>query len=188
MPSLQRLTKTLRESPVVRLNGYDYFVHPLTDGIPTVPTALLQEVVDALKARLPKGVEKILTAEAMGIPIAAGLSLATGIPFTVARKRRYGLPDEVVVTQRTGYGGSNLHVHGLAEGERILLLDDVVSTGGTLRALATACRQARATIVGARVVVNKSLDLGALTKDVGAPVEALVTLRVQDGRVKLEGA
>lgn len=38
------LENTLRDAPVMERNGYQYFVHPVTDGIPLVEPALLREI------------------------------------------------------------------------------------------------------------------------------------------------
>jgi adenine phosphoribosyltransferase len=184
--STPRLVETLRRSPIIRLKGYDYFVHPITDGIPRLDPALLSEVAEALHARLPGDFDVILTPEAMGIPLSSVLSLRAKKPFTVARKRAYGTPGEVIVEQRTGYGASKLHVHGLAKGDRVVIVDDVVSSGGTLRALGDACSKIGVQLVKVLVVINKDHDLLALGKEIGCPVEALVRLRVKDGKVNLE--
>lgn len=186
LPSTPKLVETLRDSPIIRLKGYEYFVHPITDGIPRLEPNLLEEVVDALAKKLVPRFDVILTPEAMGIPISSVLSLRTGKPFTVARKRAYGTPGEVVVAQRTGYGGSSLHVHGLSKGDRVVIVDDVVSSGGTLHALSDACRNIGVDLVQVLVVINKGHDLAALSQRLGCPVECLVTLRVIDGHVQLE--
>lgn len=184
--SLPLLRSSLREAAVVRKHGYDYFVHPITDGIPRLDPRLLDEVADALATRLPADVDVLLTPEAMGIPLASALSLRTGKPLTVARKRSYSLPGEIAVPQRTGYGASVLHVHGLSAGDRVVVVDDVLSTGGTLRAMVQACRQAKADMRKALVVVNKGVDLERIGSELGVPVEALVGLRIEHGRVVLE--
>lgn len=183
---LPLLTETLKEAPILALKGYDYFVHPITDGVPAITEPLLREVVGALQARLPAKVDRFLTPEAMGIPLASALTLATGKPFTVARKRPYGLPGEVAVAYTTGYSAGQLHVNGLVRGEHVVIVDDVVSTGGTMRALAEAVRRRDAKLAKVLTVISKAVDLGALGRDLGAPVEALVRLRVVGGRVQLE--
>lgn len=180
------LAQTLAESPVIRFRSYDYFVHPVTDGVPQVDPRLLAEVVDGFRARLPRDFDKILAPEAMGVPLAAVLAMATGRPYTVARKRAYGLPGEVVVRQRTGYGESEFHVLGLGRGQRILVVDDVVSTGNTLRALVEACRKAGAEPMKVLLAINKNVDLAKLGQELGCPVEALVRLQIDKGRVLVE--
>ncbi|HLE48325.1 MAG TPA: adenine phosphoribosyltransferase, partial [Candidatus Thermoplasmatota archaeon] len=180
------LARTLRDAPVVRMRNYDYFVHPITDGIPEVDPDLLSEVVEELRARLPTTFDRFLAPEAMGLPLATALSLATGRPFLVARKRAYGLPGEIVIQQTTGYGKSSFHIVGLRKGERVVLVDDVVSTGGTIRCLAQACRQAGATLEKVLIAINKDHDLEALGREVGAPIEAVTRIRIEGGKVRLE--
>lgn len=147
---------------------------------------LLREVVDALRAMLPPTFDRFLAPEAMGLPLATALSLATGRPFLVARKRAYGLPGEIVIPQKTGYGGSDFHFVGLRKGERIVIVDDVLSTGGTVRALAEACRRAGARVEKVVVAINKDHDLDALGREVGAPIEAVTRVRVTNGKVRVE--
>jgi adenine phosphoribosyltransferase len=178
--------KTLQTAPIIRLKGYDYFVHPITDGIPRLEPALLEEVAKALQRILPAEFDVLLTPEAMGIPIASVLSIRVSKPFTVARKRAYGLPGEVIVSQRTGYGGSQLHIHGLKRGDRVVIVDDVVSSGGTLRALGDACKKIGVILLKAVVVINKGHDLDVLAAEIGCPIESLVRLHVADGHVQLE--
>ena len=78
---------------------------------------LLKEVSDEMKKHIKKcgKFDSIVTMEAMGIPLASALSLDMGIPFTIIRKREYGLPGEVSVEQVTGYSKSKLYINGLTE-------------------------------------------------------------------------
>lgn len=179
------LVESLRRAPILRVGNYDYFVHPLTDGVPSISEALLREVIAALISRLPPRFDRYLTPEAMGIPVTAGLTLTTRHPFTVARKRAYGLPGEIRVAYQTGYSQGYLHVNNLREGDRVVIVDDVASTGGTLRALVSACRSAGAKVEKILILVNKGLDLAATSKELDCPVEALASIRIQNGTVEV---
>lgn len=185
MLGLRRLRETLEDSPVVDRNGYPYFVHPITDGVPRLEPELLAEVVDGLYALMPDDVDLLVAPEAMGIPLATALGTATGLPVAVARKRPYRLDGEVPAAQKTGYGESVLYLNDVTPGERVVVVDDVVSTGGTLRALATALDQAKATLVKIVVAINKDVDLGKLADDVGSPVASLVRIRVTPDGVEV---
>jgi len=88
---LEKLVKSLVEAPVVKKGEYDYFVHPITDGVPLVEADLLQEVAEAVSQFGNLNVDKIVCVEAMGIHLATAISLLTDIPFVVVRKRSYGL-------------------------------------------------------------------------------------------------
>lgn len=132
---LEELKKTLENSPIIKKGDYDYFINPISDGIPAMDPKILRELSLAVYKYADLDVDKIVAVEAMGIHLATALSLATDIPFVIIRKRQYGLEGETEVYQKTGYGSSNLFINDLHAGEKILLIDDVVSTGGTLIAL-----------------------------------------------------
>ena len=179
------LERAYLSSPVVDMNGYPYFVNPISDGVPCVEPALLEEVVAGLESLCEGDYDLILAPEAMGIHLAAGLSLRTGKPFSVIRKRRYGLPLEIEVSYRTGYSSSKLYINGVGKGDKVIIVDDVVSTGGTLLALSDALRSAGAEVVMAAVVYDKSADLGELSGKTGLKVRALLKVGIKDGKPAL---
>src|SRR5690606_2874480 len=102
-----------------------------------------------------KDVDKIVVCEAMGIHIGVAFSMMTDIPLVVVRKRPYGLPGEVAVHQTTGYSKGELYLNGVAPGDRVVIIDDVCSTGGTLRALISAIESTGAEIADICVVISR---------------------------------
>ena len=180
------LRKSLLEAPVVDFGGYSYFVHPLCDGIPAIEPALLEEMVDEILAATDvRGVGRIVTVEAMGIPLSTALSLRTGIPVSVIRKRRYGLPDEREIGQATGYSKGQLFVNGLQAGDRIVFVDDVISTGGTLRPLLHAFREMGIRVQDVVVAIEKGEGRARIEKELGVRIRTLQRIDVQGGRVVL---
>ncbi len=137
---MDRVERVLRSSKVVNRKGYFYFVSPITDGIPRVEKEILEEIADKIAAYI-ENADKIVTIEAMGLPIATVLTIKTGIPFVVVRKRRYEIDGEIEVEQRTGYGGGKLYINGIEKGDKVVVVDDVVSTGGTLLSVLNALRR-----------------------------------------------
>ncbi|MCE5261048.1 MAG: purine phosphoribosyltransferase family protein [Euryarchaeota archaeon] len=180
---LERLKESLERSDVVRFGEYQYFVHPITDGIPAMDPRVLEEVLDRIFDMMPMDVDYLVGAEAMAIPLIVPLSLMTGIPYNVVRKRRYGLPGEVSVRQTTGYSEKELFINGLRKGDRVIVMDDVVSTGGTLRAIVKALRAMGVEVADIIVVIRKTDRLEELERDIGQKVRTLVSVEVRDGRV-----
>ena len=178
-----RLKESLENSPVVDRNGYPYFVHPLTDGVPMMEPEVLEEVVGWMLEVGDFSCDVILAPEAMGIPLAVPVSLRLGIPYTVARKRSYGLEGELVLDQKTGYSKSLMTVNGISKRMRVTVVDDVVSTGGTLDALIRTLQEAGAVVVDVLVPVNKSSGTDIVLKNTGVKVKTMVSVRVEDGRV-----
>lgn len=180
---MERLVRSLEKAPVVSRGEYDYFVHPVTDGIPAVEAPLLREIAEGIARVVDlEGIDRILTAEAMGIHHATALTLETEIPFGVARKRSYGFETEVAVHQETGYSEDELYINGIEEGERILVLDDVYSTGGTLRALCEALIELGAEPTEVVVVIRRVGE----PVDLPVPLTSLVEVDVRDGAVVIE--
>lgn len=181
---LPLLRASLADVPIVRRGDYHYFVHPLSDGVPAIAPALLDEVTGALAARLPTGVAALATAEAMGLPLGAALALRRGLPLVVLRKRGYGLPGEVEVAQATGYSRNTLYLNADVAGRRVAVVDDVLSTGGTLRATVAALRRAGAEVARVAVVFAKD-DPAPLAAELGVEIDVLLRVTVVDGRVEV---
>jgi len=179
---MDRLEATLREAPIVEKEGYHYFVHPVSDGVPTLEPALLREIVVRMVQKLElEDVDKIVTPAAMGIHISTALSLATDLPMVVVRKRQYGLEGETPLYQETGYGESQMYVNDVHAGERVLVVDDVLSTGGTLAAVLGALEEIGAEVVDTVAVIKK---VGGVTElDDDREVKTLVNVDVVDGEV-----
>lgn len=179
---MRRVRESVGGWPVIDRNGYPYVVSPLMDGVPSVDPDMLAEVADEMVRIGDFDCDLILAPEAMGIMYAAAVSERTGIPFSVVRKRRYGLEGELPVSVDTGYSHSEQCINGVTAGMRVVIVDDVVSTGGTLSAIVSALRGAGAAPVCAVAAVDKSRDIGELSRRIGIPVMAAVRIAVRDGR------
>jgi adenine phosphoribosyltransferase len=172
---LDRLVRSLETCPMVKRGDYNYFIHPITDGVPVVDPALLREVCAAMHKVLDlNGVDTIVVVEAMGIPIGSVLSTMTDIPMTIMRKRPYNLPGEIAVHQATGYSKGDLYLNGIKKGDRVVIIDDVVSTGGTMRALLQALEIAGADVADVCIAIQRG------DPDIGRPYKSLVRINVDE--------
>jgi len=179
------LKKTLMESPIIKKGDYQYVVHPITDGVPQITNELLNEVVNEMYKLIKKcgKLEKIVTMEAMGIPLATALSLKMKIPFVIIRKRSYGLPGEIDVEQTTGYSKSKLYINGLKSGDKIVIVDDVLSTGGTLSAVVSALKNLGVEIKGIFIAINKGNAKMAIMEKFNVNLEVIIDIDVLNGKV-----
>ena len=172
---LDKLVKSLETCPIVRRGDYNYFIHPITDGVPIVDPELLRDVCTAMIKVLDlRGVEKIVVVEAMGIHIGSVLSTMTDIPMTIMRKREYKLPCEIAVHQTTGYSKGELYLNGVYKGDRVVIIDDVISTGGTMKALLKALEIPGADIVDICIAIQRG------DPDIGRPYKSLVKIEVTE--------
>ncbi len=180
---LDRLKKSLEAATIVRKGTYDYFIHPLTDGVPRMDPMVLAEVLDAIKEVGDFHCDVIVAPEAMGMPLVVPLSLELGIPYTVVRKRSYGLPGEVEVRQKTGYSQQDMFINDVKRGERVVLIDDVMSTGGTIRAVVRGLQGIGAEVVDIIVVVEKDDRREEIERELGVRIKTLVRVAVRGGKL-----
>jgi len=182
---MDRLERSLLETPVIEKEGYHYFVHPISDGVPTLKPALLREiVVRIIRAADVENVDKIVTPAAMGIHISTGVSMMTDVPLVVVRKREYGLDGEVSLKQVTGYSESEMFINDVYAGDRVLVIDDVLSTGGTLDAIVGALDEIGAEIVDIVAVIEKVGGENRMA-DREDDVTSLVSVEMVDGEVTI---
>jgi adenine phosphoribosyltransferase len=179
---LERLKKSLLEAPVFKRGNYNYFIHPITDGIPEVKPDLIREVVGNIVRIADLEVDKIVTVEAMGIPIGIALSLICDIPLVIIRKRKYGLLGEIEVSQVTGYSKSQLFLNGINKGDKVIVVDDVISTGGTLLATLQSLQVAGAIVRDIVVVVKRGEGQEKLSA-LGFNVKTMVEVDVDETHV-----
>ncbi len=183
---LEKLKKSLLDSVIVKKGDYDYFVTPVTDGIPTTEPDILLEISKTIKDNFNLDVDKIVAIEAMGIPLATALSIETGIPSLIVRKRQYNLPREVTVDKKTGYGNSTLYINDLNPGDRILLIDDVVSTGGTLISLINVLKEMGVEIITCVAVLEKGEGKTIVENETGCKIDSIVKLHVDGDKVVID--
>jgi adenine phosphoribosyltransferase len=135
-----------------------------------------RQVVAAL-AGVYSGVDKVAGIEARGFILAAPVACALGSGFVPIRKQGKLPGPSYAETYALEYGTATIEVHqdAFAPGDRVLLVDDVLATGGTAAASADLVRRSGATVAGIVVL----LELGFLdgrSKLPGLPVSALVAV------------
>ena len=185
--SLQRLKESLLAAPIIWKGDYPYFIHPLTDGVPRLDPSVLNAVVELIETKVDwNSVDLILGIEAMGLPLTSPLSMRNNRPQVVVRKRSYGLEGELSINQSTGYSKGSMYLNDVQEGERILIVDDVLSTGGTLDAIIKGVESLGAIIESVIVVVEKGPGLQQLQeKYPHIQISSIVRLEMDEGKVVL---
>ena len=136
------------------------------------------EVVDALAAPHGPGgqpVDVVAGIEARGFILAAPVAVALGVGFVPIRKVGK-LPHATVgATYELEYGTAEVEVHADAvrPGQRVLLVDDVLATGGTAAAAAGLVRTLGGELVGVAVLLELAA-LGGRSALPGLPVRSLL--------------
>ncbi len=155
--ALDRLVRDIPDFPQAGVVFKD--ISPLLadpEGFATTVTAL----ADMGRRLAPDGVDAVVGIEARGFILAAPVALALGAGFVPVRKSGKLPAATHQVSYSLEYGEATLELHrdALREGERVLVVDDVLATGGTVEATGQLIRECGATVSGVAVL----LELGFL--------------------------
>jgi xanthine phosphoribosyltransferase len=150
---------------------------------------LMLEIGRELARRFgPVEPNKILTVEVGGIGPAFGVGAALHIPVVVARKHRFtGMP--IHPLQESTLSKSADHMVSLyaspeflVPGDRVLIVDDFLTSAQTILALARMARAGGAQVVGVGAVIEKTFDHGrSALQALNVPVESVISIESMNG-------
>ena len=180
------LHNSLRGAPIIWKGDYPYFIHPISDGIPRMEAEVLRATRDLIVSIVDwSEIDLIVSVEAMGLPLLAAVGEVTGKPTLVIRKRPYGMEGEVRVDVSTGYSQSTAYINDISPGERILVVDDVISTGGTLEPILDSLEGMGAILQEIVVAIEKGEGRERLSKERQEwPIRTLAKIEIIDGTVE----
>ena len=151
---------------------YDVVDHPIPGivfrditGILDNPEAF-QLCIDKLKIRYQnKGITKVVGTEARGFLFGAPLALALGVGFVPVRKPGKLPRATYSQTYDLEYGKDTLEIHqdALVKDDVVLMVDDLLATGGTIEATTKLIRAVGATVTDAAFVIGLP-DLGGIQR------------------------
>jgi adenine phosphoribosyltransferase len=126
--------------------------------------AALSSSVDAIVVSFGRGsIDKVVGIEARGFIIAAPVAYHFNAGFVPLRKRGKLPYDTMSEEYELEYGTETLEIHADAfdPGDRVLIVDDVLATGGTAAAACSLVERAGAEVVGLAFIIELSFLEGA---------------------------
>ena len=121
-----------------------------------VPAAFKATVDLIVEQYRDKGITKVLGTESRGFIFGAPVALALGLPFELVRKPKK-LPRETISqSYQLEYGQDTLemHVDAISEGDNVLIIDDLLATGGTVEATVKLVQRLGGVVKHAAFVIN----------------------------------
>ena len=169
MENLRKLIREVPDFPKPGINFYD-ITTLLKD-----PNGL-KETIDALAAEIEgEGIDTVIGVESRGFIFATPLAYRLNAGFVPVRKPKK-LPAEIVsVSYDLEYGQDTLEMHkdAVGEGHRVLIVDDLLATGGTAKAVVDLVEGLGGKIVGLSFVVELNF-LNGRAKFNGYNVKSLI--------------
>ncbi|KAK1254903.1 hypothetical protein MKX08_008898 [Trichoderma sp. CBMAI-0020] len=145
------LRKTLRQFPDFPIPGIDFvdimplFANP--EAHATLLSALELQIAESFGASKP---DVIVGLDARGFLFGPGLALRLGVPFAAVRKQGK-LPGPCVTAEYIKEYGKDLfqmQADAISEGQKVLVVDDIIATGGSAAAAADLVHQLKGQVVG----------------------------------------
>ncbi|MBM3123463.1 MAG: xanthine phosphoribosyltransferase [Chloroflexi bacterium] len=138
------------------------------------------------------GATKVLTAEISGIAPAVTTALHLDLPVVYARKTKpITMPDQVYLTLAPSHTKGRMvelivSPEYLANGERVLIIDDFLASGQTILGLARLAEAAGSRIVGVGALIEKVFEGGrTVLKSLGVPIESIACIKsLEDGKIE----
>ena len=153
MTDRNHLKKLIREVPDFPKPGILFY--DITTLLKNGPG--FHDVIDALKERYRgAGVDRVVGIEARGFIFAPALAYAMGAGFVPVRKPKKLPADRVTVSYQLEYGADSLEIHkdAIEGGHSVLIVDDLLATGGTAAAVTKLVEQVGGKIAGLGFVVE----------------------------------
>ncbi len=139
---------------------------------------LFRGVIDAFVRRYRDASIEVVTAvEARGFIFGAPLALELNAAFVPMRKKGKLPYKTISITYELEYGEDSIemHIDAIQPGQRVLVFDDVLATGGTAQAMAKLVERAGGNVVGVAFVIEL-VDLKGRERLAGYDVFSLVQL------------
>jgi len=134
--------------------------------------AAMAEMAEAIRRHKP---DLLAGVESRGFLVAAPLALELGMGFIMLRKRGKLPGERIGLDYALEYGTDRIEMQAdaVSPGQRVVLLDDLLATGGTMAAGITLLRHAGAVVPAAAALIELTFLEGRKKLDV--PFEALVS-------------
>jgi adenine phosphoribosyltransferase len=143
---LNRVSKVFADIPIVLGKGnYPYSLFSLTDYVPPLNPELVEDMADLIVfyGDFEKADLLVSEADRGGGPLTHAVALRSGLPYSLANWYPHEAPGETFVTLSTAFAGDGfLCLNGVTQGSRVILVDDLLSSGGTALALVQAVEKA----------------------------------------------
>jgi adenine/guanine phosphoribosyltransferase-like PRPP-binding protein len=174
IPHLPHLQRRLKTPITTNVNGYYYYVSPIESTPDAIDPLLLHEIAqEIINLGLTNDVDLIFCLEAMGIAIACTIAQMTGIKMCIARKKDLKLKVSLEFDSSTHYSNRKFYVYCPIVGRRVLIVDDVIASGNTMRSAIKALIAGGAQISSCVCLVAKGDSVKHLKSELGIDVVAL---------------
>jgi len=169
-------------------DSYRFVLNPITENVPPPSPRAIAWITEKMDGMIGSDMDKIVVPESLGLPVGSLLAERKGKPLAIVRKRSLGSEYALLtkIDYRSGYETGTYYVYGVEPGERIALIDDTISTGGTIEALLQAFLDKGVAVTDVGCIMSKEMYGGreSIMRKFNVDVRSLIHLSEnEDGSI-----
>jgi adenine/guanine phosphoribosyltransferase-like PRPP-binding protein len=174
---MKELIKCFHNKSIVKLRRTNYIVNPITDHYPETNYDLIKDIVKELSKLTDfSKANKIVGEEDRGGYIAGFMALKKKKALAMVKWNPIGIEGEIKINFRNSYTNGKMYLHGVKKGDKIILVEDLIDSGGTIIAMIKLLRKAKINIIDV-ICVGTKKETGGLErikKETGVDVKYLI--------------
>lgn len=178
---MQELISALDNQSLMTINkNNNYLVNTFTDHIPSTNPVVLRQAIDAIRKTIGKYFSrdyKIVGEEERGGYISACVALTMGLSFCLAKQNPCRMPGELGITFKTTYKENmGMYLNGLSSKDTVIIIDDMIDTGGTMIAMIKTLQRIDVKIIKAIALIERveKKGINRIKDETGIDVETII--------------
>lgn len=150
------LEKAFNNQPIIQLPNTRYVLNPLLDHTPETSYELMNSAINGLRSLTDfSQAEKIIAEEDRGGYLAAILAYKTKKSLGMVKWNPKGLKGQIGIDFRNAYTTGKMFLYGVKKNDRVILVEDLIDSGGTVVAMIKLLEKVGAKIVDIICIAEK---------------------------------
>ncbi len=175
------LTHDIKSAPNVSVGKYTFKVFSIGERGTTISPALMHEVVNGLIEQIREATDNkfdsIVSIHVTGAMWSLPVALALNKPLHLFTTEPSNIPGQQEFEQQRPYLPRTIYSPDLSKVGNCILIDDVLSGGGTLTQMKKAIEEAGGNVLGAFCVIDKNSRAEILSRELNMSVNALIDIQ-----------
>lgn len=182
--------QTFQNQPLTLAAGKKYCTNSITDHTPVTRPELLKQIITEMTSKIDfLDADFLVGEEDRGGYLCALMSIPWNKPFTLTKWYPGELHGDVMVTFKNSYTTGSLYLNGIKKlkGKKVIIVEDLIDTGGTIIAMVQLLRQNGVEVLDIVAVASKTdyNGLERIEKETGIKPKVLVSFSCNGPRSKV---
>lgn len=188
MNKYKHTISAFKNTVVLKKGNYPYPISPFAAVVRPINPSIFNEISESIKAKKElSNANLIVSFESSGNQIASVVSQTLNIPCLIARKKQFNLPLENTFSIATNYDTKNFYLYGNLKGKKVILVDDVIASGSTIKGAIDLLQEKNASVSAIFVIATKNNTIGRRYQDIltdyNVPIFSMVDIEVINEKV-----